>query len=193
MQGKTSEPTIAEKSTKHLSEKKRIAARAASLVHEGDCIYLDAGSTLLEMIPHLANKQVTVVTNGITHLEMLLAKGIKSYVLGGMMKASTKAVIGSLAQEAIRRFRFDKCFLGANGIHLEMGYTTPDPEEASLKRMALSLSGQTYVLADHSKLAEISFSQFADLKEATLITDQLPEEIREAYEKKTYIIEVGKS
>lgn len=192
LQGKGLEPSIAEKSAKNLQEKKRIAAFAASLVQNGDCIYLDAGSTTFEMIPHIIDKQVTVVTNGVNHLEALVANRVKAYVLGGMMKASTKAIIGSVALENIRRYRFDRCFLGVNGIHPQLGYTTPDPEEALLKQAALQLSGQTYVLADHSKFSEISFAKIADLEEAALITDEVPKDTRQFYEEKTSLFEVGK-
>ncbi|WP_089973020.1 DeoR/GlpR family DNA-binding transcription regulator [Lihuaxuella thermophila] len=192
LQGKGSEPGMVEKSAKNLQEKKQIAAFAASLVKNGDCIYLDAGSTTFEMIPHFIDKQVTVVTNGVNHLEALVANHVKAYVLGGKMKASTKALIGSVALENLRRYRFDRCFLGANGIHPELGYTTPDPEEALLKQSAMQLSGQTYVLADHSKFSEISFAKFADLEEACLITDLVPEDTRECYEQKTSLFEVGK-
>jgi DeoR family fructose operon transcriptional repressor len=193
LQGKSSEPSILEKSTQNLEEKKAIARHAALLIEEGDCIYLDAGSTTAEIIPHLAGKQVVVVTNGLSHLDQLLALNIKCYILGGMMKASTKAVIGSMAIDHLRHFRFDRCFLGVNGIHPEMGYTTPDPEEARLKRLARSLSGHTYVLADQSKFAEISFAQFAAIEEAILVTSRLPAESRASYENKTYVIEVGTS
>nr|WP_220185914.1 DeoR/GlpR family DNA-binding transcription regulator [Paenactinomyces guangxiensis] len=192
LQGKGTEPTIVEKSAKNLQEKRQIAAFAASLVGKGDCIYLDAGSTTIEMIPHLTGKQVTVVTNGVNHLEILLRNDMKAYVLGGMMKASTRAIIGNVALENIRRFRFDHCFLGVNGIHAELGYTTPDPEEAFLKQAALQLSGQSYVLADHSKFGEISFAKIADLEEATILTDEMPEDTREFYEKQTSVLEVVK-
>ncbi|MBA4543302.1 MULTISPECIES: DeoR/GlpR family DNA-binding transcription regulator [Thermoactinomyces] len=191
LQGKGSEPSIAEKFAKNLEEKKAIARHAATLVEDGDCIYLDAGSTVGELIPYLSGKQIVVVTNGLSHLDRMDATNIKCHILGGMVKASTKAVIGSMALDQLRHFRFDRCFLGVNGIHPEMGYTTPDPEEARLKRLARTLSGQTYVLADQSKFAEISFAQFAEIEEAVLVTSRIPEESRAAYENKTYVIEVG--
>lgn len=131
------------------------------------------------MIPALAGKQVTVVTNGMTHLERLVEYDIEAYVLGGKMKSSTKALIGAVALQGIERYRFDQCFLGTNGIHPDFGYTTPDPEEACLKQKALQLSSQAFVLADPSKLSEVSFAKFADLEEASLITLPLSSEIKE--------------
>ncbi len=190
LHAKGTELSIKEKSSKNLQQKREIAIFAASLVEQGDCLFLDAGSTTLEMIPHLANKNITVVTNGLTHLEILMEQDIRSYILGGMMKPSTRAIVGSKAVESLLQYRFDKCFLGTNGIHLELGYTTPDPDEALIKRTALSLSSQAYVVADHSKFSEVSFSKIAEIHESHLITDHLPEEHRESYRTKTIVIEV---
>ncbi len=193
LQSKGLEQPIQEKTAKFTQDKKEIALFAASFVESGACIYLDAGSTTLEMIPALAGKQVTVVTNGMTHLEWLVEYEIESYVLGGKMKPSTRALIGAIALEGIRHYRFDQCFLGTNGIHPELGYTTPDPEEAILKRTALRLSSQSFVLADPSKLSEVSFAKIADLSAASLITLSLSPETKDIYSKKTYVFEVGKA
>ncbi len=51
----------------------------------------------------------------------------------------------------MQKYRFDKCFLGANGVHEQLGFTTPDPEEALLKQMALTLANEGYFLIDESK------------------------------------------
>ncbi|MGA8941680.1 MAG: DeoR/GlpR family DNA-binding transcription regulator [Thermoactinomyces sp.] len=193
LQAKGLEQPIQEKAARFTQAKKEIALLAASFVEPGACIYLDAGSTTLEMIPALAGKQVIVVTNGLTHLELLVTYEIESYVLGGKMKPSTRALIGANALEGIRHYRFDQCFLGANGVHPELGYTTPDPEEAILKRTALQLSSQSFVLADPSKLSEVFFAKIADLHVASLITLSLPPEIKEVYVQKTYVFEVDKA
>ncbi|KPC72525.1 DeoR faimly transcriptional regulator [Thermoactinomyces vulgaris] len=190
LQTKGTEPTIAEKSTKNLQIKQRIAATAASLVEPGDCIYLDAGSTTLEMVPHLQAKNLTVVTNGFAQLEALAERQIRAYLLGGMIKLSTRAMIGSMALESLRLYRFDKCFLGTNGIDLELGYTTPDPEEAMIKKTAARLASQAYVLADGQKFHEVAFAKVADIHEMRIITDRLPEEQRQSYLNQTDIIEV---
>ncbi|KKI93823.1 DeoR faimly transcriptional regulator [Bacillus sp. SA1-12] len=188
LQGKLREPNIIEKSAKNLHEKKRIAQEAASLVEEGDCIYMDAGTTTLQMVEFLPNgKEIVVVTNGLTLIEPLMNKGIKTYLIGGYIKPLTGAMIGRGAMTALEQYRFDKCFLGVNGIHIELGFTTPDPEEAAIKMTALLLSREKYVLADHSKFGEISFSNIAELSEAKIITDDVDKDILNSYGKNTEI------
>jgi DeoR family transcriptional regulator, fructose operon transcriptional repressor len=186
LQGKLQEPSMTEKSSKNLQAKREIAQYAGGLVEEGDCIYLDAGSTIFEMIPFLPN-QIVVVTNGLMHANELLDRNIKTYLLGGQIKPTTKAMVGRGALESLEQYRFDKCFMGVNGIHPQLGYTTPDQEEAMIKQQAINLAREAYVLADESKFSEISFAKITDLHEATILTNQLDLDSKEQYSSKTKI------
>ncbi|MER2089699.1 DeoR/GlpR family DNA-binding transcription regulator [Sporosarcina sp. JAI121] len=181
------EPSILDKSTKNLQEKIGLAKYAASFVQEGDCIFLDAGTTTVQMIPYLQNKQVIVVTNGLTHVDSLIEHGITAYLVGGYVKSKTRALVGPQTIQSLHDYRFDKCFLGVNGFHLEYGYTTPDPEEAAVKRLASSLARTTYVVADHSKYNKVSFSSITALEDAVLIVNDFQQEAIESLKKKTTV------
>lgn len=186
LQGKLQEPSMTEKSFKNLQNKQRIASFAGSLVEEGDSVFLDAGSTVFETIP-LLPKNIVVVTNGLTHVNKLLERNIQTYVLGGYAKQKTKAVIGRGALESLKQYRFDKCFIGVNGIHPEFGFTTPDQEEAQIKQLAIYLSREAYVLADDSKFSEIAFSKITDIHAATIITNNLDVEMEEQLNNNTNV------
>ncbi|MCH4827918.1 DeoR/GlpR family DNA-binding transcription regulator [Planococcus halocryophilus] len=181
------EPSISDKSTQLLDEKIKIAKFAASFVQQGDSVYLDAGTTTFQMIPFLKDKDLVVVTNGLTLVEALNNQGITTYLTGGLMKPRTGAFVGSQTIQALQNYRFDICFLGINGFHPEYGYTTPDPEEAAVKQMASSLSRKTYALADHSKINKISFAKIMDLERATLIVDEISKDANAVLEKKTIV------
>lgn len=189
LNSKGQEPGMEEKTFKNIQEKSVIARLAAQQIRDGDCIYLDAGTTTLAMISAIEAKDVTVVSNGLSHVEALVGKQIRSYLLGGMMKAHTKAVIGSVALQNLENFRFDKCFLGTNGVDPKLGFTTPDPEEALIKRRAHQLSAKTFVLADSSKIGEVTFTKLFDVNEAVLITDTVPSNWKKPLLEKTKIIE----
>ncbi|MCK8489562.1 DeoR/GlpR family DNA-binding transcription regulator [Paenibacillus sp. MBLB2552] len=182
------EPGMAEKSAVNVPQKQKIAELASGLVRGGEAIYLDAGTTTLAMIPFLKGKSITVVTNGLPQMDALLEADIPSYLLGGLAKKRTKALVGGLALENLERFRFDRCFLGANGIHPDAGYTTPDPEEAALKRRASELSSLTYILADSSKIGNVAFTRIMGLERAALIAEQVPERWRKPIEDITNLI-----
>jgi len=170
------EPSVTDKSTKNLQGKIRIAKHAASYIQEGQCIFLDAGTTIFQMIPFLQDKKVIVVTNGLTHVELLNDLGIQTYLTGGFIKRRTGALVGSQAIQSLGAYRFDLCFLGVNGIHADHGYTTPDPEEAAVKQLASSQSHKTFVLADHTKMNKISFAKILDIQQADLIVNEVNEE-----------------
>jgi DeoR family transcriptional regulator, fructose operon transcriptional repressor len=187
LQGKLKELSVSEKSSKSFHEKQSIGQYAASLVEEGDCIFLDAGTTTLNLIDHLPEMDIVVVTNGLTHVDVLIQKGFKTYMIGGYVKPVTRAMVGSGAVESLRQYRFDKAFMGANGVHAQYGFTTPDPEEAQVKRMAIELSREAMFLTDDSKFGEIAFSKIVDLDKAMIITNALDGEHDKAMMKQTTI------
>lgn len=187
LQGKLQEPSMIEKSAKNLQEKKRIAQYAASLIEEGDCIFFDAGSTIKEIIDFLPVKDFVVVTNGLMHVNALLEKGIQTYVIGGYAKPKTNAIIGRGALASLDLYRFDKCFIGVNGIHPQYGFTTPDQEEAMVKQKAIAQSREVFVLADETKFSEVSFAKIADIHEGTIITNELEPDKHNQYTSRTTI------
>jgi len=189
---KATELSMIEKTSKNVQNKKLIASLAISQINDGDCIYLDAGSTTYEMIPLLKGINITVVTNGLMHVEALFENEVSAYLIGGKMKGHTKALIGNMASENLQNFRFDKCFLGANGIHSKFGYSTPDPEEAFIKKTALETSEKVYILADHTKFTETSFAKFGNIEDAMIITDELDDDIAKQFEEKTTLLKVVK-
>lgn len=186
IEGRYNEASFKEKLIHNQQEKVSIAKYAASLIENGDCIYLDAGTTAYEMTKYISQKDILVVTNGIDNLEPLLERGINVYVLGGKIKSRTKAVVGVDALTNLSRFRFDKSFIGINAIHLEYDLTTPDSEEAIMKETAINLSGEAFVLADHSKFNKISSVKVTDLDKVRIITDKEDEEYNK-YKEKTEI------
>ncbi len=190
---KATELSMTEKTSKNVQSKKLIAGLAVTQINEGDCIYLDAGSTTFEMIPLLKGLDVTVVTNGLMHVEALFENEVTAYLIGGKMKGHTKALIGSMASESLKNYRFDKCFIGANGIHPQFGYTTPDPEEAFVKKTAISISEKVFIIADYSKFGETSFAKIGEIEEAIILTDEIDDVLAKQFEEKTSLIKVVKS
>lgn len=170
------EKSLPEKAMECLQEKQRIMKRAAQEVGYGECIYIDAGSTTMQIIPHLVNKNVTVVTNGIMHVPHLMEQQIQTIMLGGEVKMTTQAVIGAKAITQLQDYYFDRAFIGANGFSAVHGYTTADLEEATLKKIAMQQAKRAYVVADGTKYEQRQFAKFGELQQATLITSTLQAE-----------------
>lgn len=166
------ERNMTDKELRFQDEKQEIARLAASLIVDGDTVYLDAGTTTLEMIPFITQQDIIVVTNGLTHVRPLLEKGIPVYMTGGEVKSTTFANIGVNAVKSLERYRFDKAFIGINGIDLNYGLSTPDPNESEMKEKAIHLASQVYVLLDHSKFNEVSFAEVTYEKSIELLTSE---------------------
>lgn len=180
------EPTVAQKKDLNLEEKRRIAKYAAALIEPEDFVYLDAGTTTGCMLDYLLDLSVTYVTNGVSHAQRLVKKGMKVILLGGELKGTTDAVIGSQAVQLLINYHFTKGFFGTNGITKKAGFTTPDINEAAVKSMAMEQCEACYVLADSSKFDTVSSVSFSTFYNGTVLTDR----IVKGYEEQKHIIAV---
>lgn len=169
------EPDMAVKRGLFTDEKRRIAGYAASLVTDDDVVFLDAGTTVVEMADFLRQSRALFVTNNMECAFRLAEGGAKPYVLGGDVDPKTMSTGGAQMMDSLRHYNFTKAFLGVTGVTVAQGYTTPDPEAAALKALAASRAARTYVLADASKFGIVTASTALSLEEATIITDQLPD------------------
>lgn len=181
------ETDVASRARLQVEEKDKIARYAATMINENDFIFIDAGTTTDRMIDYLEQKNVTYVTNGIVHAKKLIQRGFHVYMIGGLLRPSTEAAVGAAAIGAIRQYNFTKCFMGANGIDAERGFTTPDIGEAAIKTAAMEQSYISFVLADHSKFGLISSITFARIEDACIITDKTE---NEQYSQYTVVKEV---
>ena len=183
------ERNMQEKYSRNIEEKRAIAAYAATLVHPNDFVFLDAGSTTEQMAEYLEENTAFYVTNGITLAQKLAARGFKTMLLAGRVKASTDAVIGMEAVSSLARYHFTRGFFGTNGITVAEGFTTPDLEEAANKRAAMEHCRQCYVLADNSKFDTLSNVSFGELSKAKIITTRGNIRLKN-YKQHTEVIEV---
>ena len=171
-----SELSVAQKMEVQQEEKRRIARYAAGMIANNDFVYLDAGTTTGYMIEYLSARSAVFVTNAVSHAKRLAAAGIRVILIGGELKGTTEAVVGSQAILSIQSYHFTKGFFGTNGISKRYGFTTPDTNEALVKRTAMEQSEKRYVLADSQKFSKVSSVTFAAFESARIITEAIPQE-----------------
>ena len=171
----THEYTVEQKSDLNPDEKQKIARYAASLIKPEDFVYLDAGTTTAYMLDYIKEQNATYVTNAVVHARQLLSRGMKVLMIGGELKASTEAAVGSLAVAMLESYHFTKGFFGTNGVNKKCGCTTPDVNEAMVKRTAIERCKESYVLCDSSKFQHISPVTFASFDGMIFLTDRAPE------------------
>ncbi len=177
---------IAERFNENVEDKKEIAQKALKKIEKGDFVYLDAGTTVYYLIEKLKDMEITVVTNGVTHIEELFNNRIKTILIGGEVKGVTKAIVGVEALEFLDKYRFDKCFIGTNGVSVDAGLTTPEINEAMVKKKVIELSREKYVLADNEKFDKVSNIKFSSLEECKIITTEKAIRKNNRYKKYLY-------
>ena len=168
----TKEDAVKQKVSKNVAEKDCISQYAAGLIQDNDFVYIDAGTTTLTMIDYIDNSKAKYITNGVVHAKKLMDKGLETIMIGGRLKASTEAVVGSDCVEFIKKYHFTKAFMGTNGISIQAGFTTPDVEEAIIKTEAIRHAYLSFILADHTKFDQINSVTFAEINECSIITDR---------------------
>lgn len=181
--------TNQQKSIKNIQEKMLVAKKAASLISNDDIVFVDAGTTNELLLGYLSQDNLTVVTNSIHHAAKLVDKNIQTIIIGGHVKKSTDASIGAVAYEQIKQLNFDKAFLGINGIDEEF-LTTPDMEEAVIKKTVIENARKLYVVTDSSKIGRVSFAKVDKIENATIITNQSSGALMKKIKENTRVIEV---
>lgn len=162
---------------RNIEAKKRIARCAAERVHDGSCIFLDAGSTVSYIPQYITAADVTVVTNSLNIFQILAEKRIQTYLPHGLVNFACAAIMGPDTTDWIAEKNFDLVFLGNGGLDPTLGFTTRDETDAKIKRCALARcqEGGAYILSDRTKNGVRKFHTFAGLNDACLITDEQPE------------------
>ncbi len=167
------EPDVAQR-TEFSAEKARIAEQALTHLPHAGVVLLDAGSTvgaLVDLIPD--DRNLTVFTNTLTVAVALAARpGLVVHTLGGRVRGATLAEVDAWALRSLGELTVDVAFLGANGVSLERGLTTPDPSEAAIKRLMVERASRRVLLADRSKFGHASTCTFAEVDDMdVLVTD----------------------
>ena len=174
------EVPVLSKKSKNVKEKDGIAKVAASLVNDGDSIYIDSGSTALDMVKYLKDKNITVVTTNALICSELQSPNINCIIAGGEINITTASIRGITTNNFLKSYYFDKAFVGISGFSKEAGFNTPDLLEAEKKRIVCKNAGKAYILADSSKSGKNTLCKVIDIDQATLICDKETDVVKEA-------------
>ncbi len=173
--GRLEEPVFEDKASIATEEKRRIAQAALKYIQPNDTIYLDGGSTILELARLLRERSnLTIVTNSLQSAIELVASGPRLILVGGEVRRLSQTIVGPLTRLTLQELHIDKAFLGTMGLSLEEGLTTTDPSEAFTKELVMEHAREVILLADHTKIGKISFTRSGRLETVrVLVTDGL--------------------
>ena len=168
------EPLFDDKTSIAAEEKRQIAQAALKLIQSTDTVYLDGGSTVLELARLLRDRSaVTIVTNSLRSAAELAGRGPRLILVGGELRRLAQTTVGPLTRFIIRELRVDKAFMGTIGLTLKEGLTTTDPSEAYTKELVMSQARQVILLADSGKVGKVAFARAGQLENVhVFVTDQ---------------------
>ena len=180
----TSIPSIKERLNAAEQEKIRIGKTAASLVEEGDVIFVDSGTTAYRMIPYLHHlEKVTVVTHSLHVLSVAVQHPHLNVIcLGGNLNHET---LSFQIEPFDTPFVYTKSFIATVGVD-ESGCTNTDLLEGRIKQHVIQQSKHVYLVTDHRKFYSSGFNRFASLDQFDgIVTDQkLPDSLKSILKKK---------
>ncbi len=165
--------------------KAAIGRAAARLIRPGQVVFLDGGTTAVQLARHLPpDLDVTIVTHSPSiAIELVAHPRIAVELIGGQLFKHSIVAVGAAAAEMIARVRADIYFMGVTGIHPEAGLTTGNAEEAAIKRLISRQAAETMVLASREKLGAASPYLVVPLSNVgTLIVESaLPEAVLDPF------------
>jgi DeoR/GlpR family transcriptional regulator of sugar metabolism len=174
--GGAAEPHFATKRRINAPAKAAIAEAAATLVHDGMTVALSAGTTTWQVARRLRGgrmRDLSFVTNSLNVAGALEANGWGSIVVsGGSFRTPSDALVGPFANQTLRQLNCDLLLLGVHSIDPRVGLTTPNVAEAETNRIMVAGARRVVVVADSSKLGQVSLATFAACDEVDeLVTD----------------------
>lgn len=163
---------LAIRSAKNIAAKKRICAKAAKLIENGDTVFIDASSTAYFLAPHLKSfSDLTVITNN-PHLCIYLSElKIRNHCTGGEMLEDSLSLVGCDAERMVSGILANKCFFSARGYN-DSFISDTSKSERDLKIAMLDHADKCYFLCDSSKRNTKYPYIIADIKKIDGIIDE---------------------
>lgn len=154
------EPPFALRQGQATDAKRRIGEAMAQLLHDGETVMLDTGTSALAVAQALRGRDgLTVLTASLPIATALADEpGLRIIVLGGLLRAGEHSMVGATTVQAMEQFHVDVCVLGAGGVDAAAGLTEFHLEDAAVKRAVLGRSRRVMVAADASKLGTVAFT-----------------------------------
>ena len=177
------EPDTEQKRDLNLAAKQQIARLAIDLINNGDTVIFDSGTTTLELAKLLDQRQrITAVTNDLEIARVLeKMNSISVVMLGGELRRNFHCTVGAAGIEMLAKFSVDKAFMGTNSLSISKGASTPNIQQAEVKKAMFASAQKVILLCSNRKLGKDSFAHFASLdKIDTLIIEKI--DVNEKFE-----------
>ncbi|RDY28073.1 DeoR/GlpR transcriptional regulator [Romboutsia weinsteinii] len=179
-----------ERNIKNMNFKIDLGRCAAEFVNDGDIIFMDSGTTTLNMIDYMKDKHnVTILTNNLEIIvKSLNYPNLNIITLPGSLIRETNSFVGIDTISMLRKYNINKSFMASTGISIEGGITNSHPLESEIKRLAIDKSSESFLLVDSTKFDSAALVTYADIRDVnSIITNSLPSKKYVEYTKENSI------
>ena len=147
---------------KESENKRRIAKKAASFIREGDVLFMDTSTTVLEILTYMPAFRVKIITNSMPVMESVYRdENIDLYIAPGLYR-SVGGPLDYATAEYLSRFHYNKAFFGSTSYEPDFGTSAAEEIEAAVKKCVIENSDENYLLIDHSKMGKRNFVKWGD-------------------------------
>ena len=137
-----------------LEEKKKIAEKAVSFLKDGGVIFIDGGTTCVELARQIPeNIRLTCFTMSLpVALELLLKPNVKVILIGGEVSKDSQISMGASAIHHLSEINVDYSFIGTGYVDSVYGLTEFDWDIVQIKKAVIKASKKTILLSISEKL-----------------------------------------
>lgn len=176
-------PTVpyVDRQVRNQKNKQTISKAAAHFIEDDDVIFIDSGTTTVEIINYIKDKDITIITNNIDFIVKALPyENLSVISMGGTVERKTNSFTSIDNDEIIHSYNISKAFLASTGLSLKNGVTNSLPLESSLKQRVVERSAETFLLVDHSKFDKVSLTTYSSFEAFDyIVTDKIPGNYRQ--------------
>jgi DeoR/GlpR family transcriptional regulator of sugar metabolism len=156
------EPTFDRRHQQHAQGKSAIGQTASELVTANQSVYLDAGTTCLEVARRLLLREdIKLYTNSLRVMSEAMRGQCQVICIGGTLRRVSEGLVDSFAMRWLENLHFDVAIIGASGLCAKRGVSTTELSEAAVKQEAIAHADRVILVSDASKLGHPAAVQFA--------------------------------
>lgn len=167
-----------ERNIDHSDDKSYICQIASNFIHNGDVIFIDSGTTTMNMLDYIKDLSITILTNNLNIILGAIAyPNLNVISLGGNLIRETKSLSGIGSIDMLKYYNISKAFMASAGISANNMVTNSTFQEFEIKKTIVEKADEVYVLVDSSKFEKSALVTYCELKDVDhLITNSEPQQ-----------------
>ncbi len=172
------ENLFTQKNIKNKEEKAAIGRTTVELLDENDTVFINSGTTVLQVALQLKNLSMKLVTNNPKLTMIEYGEKVSLVILGGEFRKESQSIIGDSAMNMLSQMHATKCIIGVDGLSIKHGLTNSAYGETTINRKMIEQSrGKVIVVADHTKIGKVGPFVIAPIEKVDILvtTDGIPE------------------